>query len=314
MGVATGSGQRIRWMDLPPAVRDGVESILGSAVVDAVSQPGGFSPGTADRVRTASGGRAFVKAICPARSARSTALHRQEARVTAALPAGVPAPRLLGCYDDGDWVALVLQDIPGRNPATPWRADELAVALATLDELVRTLTPAPLRDLPAASEALAEDFAGWRRIAEDPPAELHPWVTQRLDQLCRLEQHALAAVDGDTLVHRDIRADNLLLRPDGGATVVDWPRACRGAAWLDLLVLLLNVRTFGGHDTHALLKRRAAAAGYDRDDLVATIAGFAGYYLDAARRPPPPNVPGLRAFQRARARAALSWLREALDG
>ena len=63
---------------------------------------------------------------------------------------------------------------------------------------------------------------------------------------------------------------------------------------LDLLVLLLNVRTFGGHDTHALLTRRAAAAGYDRDDLVATIAGFAGYYLDAARRPPPPNVPGLR--------------------
>ena len=147
-------------------------------------------------------------------------------RVAGQCTGAAPARR----YDDGDWVALVLQDIPGRNPATPWRADELAVALATLDELVRTLTPAPLPDLPAASEALADDFAGWRRIAEDPPAELHPWVTQRLDQLCRLEQRALAAVDGDTLVHRDIRADNLLLRPDGGATVVDWPRACRGAA------------------------------------------------------------------------------------
>jgi hypothetical protein len=76
----------------------------------------------------------------------------------------------------------------------------------------------------------------------------------------------------------------------------------------------MNVRTFGGHDTHALLTRRAVAAGYDRDDLVATIAAFAGYYLDAARQPPPPNVVGLRAFQSARADAALAWLLEALDG
>ena len=35
--------------------------------------------------------------------------------MTAALPASVPAPGLLGCHDDGYRVALVLEDIEGRH-------------------------------------------------------------------------------------------------------------------------------------------------------------------------------------------------------
>src|SRR5689334_9320284 len=57
------SGVRIGWADLPANVRDSVAGILGEPVVEAVSQSGGFSPGTADRVTTASGRRAFVKAV-----------------------------------------------------------------------------------------------------------------------------------------------------------------------------------------------------------------------------------------------------------
>lgn len=102
---------RIRWSDLPDAVRAAAEDILGDRVVEAVSQPGGFSPGTADRVRTAGGRRAFVKAVSPAQNDRSPGLHRTEALIAAALPPAAPAPRLLGSYDDGDWVALVFTDV-----------------------------------------------------------------------------------------------------------------------------------------------------------------------------------------------------------
>lgn len=45
------AGIRISWTDLPLRVRQGVESILDDTVVEAIGQIGGFSPGTADRIR-----------------------------------------------------------------------------------------------------------------------------------------------------------------------------------------------------------------------------------------------------------------------
>jgi len=45
------SGVRISWMQIPARVRAAIEAIIGGgATVTAVSQSGGFSPGTADRV------------------------------------------------------------------------------------------------------------------------------------------------------------------------------------------------------------------------------------------------------------------------
>ena len=40
---------RISWADLPGSVRAALEDIVGGPVVSAVSQAGGYSPGTADR-------------------------------------------------------------------------------------------------------------------------------------------------------------------------------------------------------------------------------------------------------------------------
>jgi aminoglycoside phosphotransferase (APT) family kinase protein len=304
------SGARIGWVDLPAAVQHAVEEILGGAVVEAVSQPGGFSPGTADRLRTADGRRAFVKAVSPQQNDRTPTLHRREAMVTAQLPAHAPAPRLLGTYDDGTWVALVLEDVEGRHPHTPWRSEELANVLDALDRLAQTTTPSPVDGLPAAEEALGYDFGGWRRVADDPPADLDPWAARNLDELCALADRGLAAIAGSTLVHADIRADNLLVRPDGTVVVVDWPWACRGAAWVDSVLLLINVRLHGGHDTHALLAQRAARTDADPGDLVAALAGVAGYFIDTARRPAPLGIPTVRGFQRAQGDALLAWLAE----
>ena len=114
--MISATGVRIGWVDLPSAVRGAVERSLGSQVVAAVSQPGGFSPGTADRVVTADGRRAFVKAVGGDINEGSLALHRMEARVAATLPSEAPAPRLLACHDDGEWIALVLEDVDGASP------------------------------------------------------------------------------------------------------------------------------------------------------------------------------------------------------
>ncbi|MFI2713000.1 phosphotransferase family protein [Micromonospora sp. NPDC018662] len=305
---------RLHWHELPPHVRTAVEAILDDRVVAAESQPGGFSPGTADRVRTARGGRAFVKAVSPALNSHTPAMHRAEARIAAALPATAPTPRLLGSHDDGDWITLVYADVEGRHPVTPWDAGELTAVLSTLETMAATLTPAPTVATTTAAEALGHDFGGWRRIAVDPPADLDPWARAHLSELRAAADRGLAALTGDTLCHLDVRADNLLVGPDGTVTVVDWPWACRGPAWLDTLLTVVNVQVYGGHDPDALLAARPLTAHVDPADLTGVLAGLTGFFLDSARQPPPPGIPTVRAFQRLQADALLPWLARRLAG
>ncbi|MET7835302.1 aminoglycoside phosphotransferase family protein [Micromonospora sediminicola] len=308
------SKTRLHWHELPAHVRTAIEAILDDRVVAAESQPGGFSPGTADRIRTARGGRAFVKAVSPAQNDRSPDMHRAEARIAAALPADAPTPRLLGSHDDGDWIALVFADVEGRHPVTPWDAGELDAALSTLEAMAVALTPAPAAATATATERLATDFGGWRRIAEDPPADLDPWARAHLSGLCAAADHGLTALTGDTLCHLDVRADNLLLGPDGTVTVVDWPWACRGPAWLDTLLTVVNVQVYGGHDPDELLATRPLTSHVDPTDLTGVLAGLTGFFLDGARQPPPPGIPTVRAFQRLQGDALLPWLARRLDG
>ncbi|MEV2241935.1 phosphotransferase [Micromonospora sp. NPDC049891] len=301
---------RLRWHQLPADVRSAVEKIIGDRVVEAVSQPGGYSPGTADRVVTANGRRAFVKAASPAQNPDTPDMHRAEARITAALPAYAPTPRLLGCHDDGHWVALVLTDVDGRHPVTPWQAEELDAVLGALERMSSALTPSPVAQVPVIAERLAEEFAGWRRVVDDPPPELNPWAQAHLDELCQWADRGLASMTGDTLCHVDVRADNLLVDRAGRVTVVDWPWAARGPAWLDTAMLLLDVRLQGGHDTEALLRRLPLTAAVDPDVVTGLYAGLAGFFTDRARLPPPPGIPTLRAFQHAQAEVLLAWLAE----
>jgi aminoglycoside phosphotransferase (APT) family kinase protein len=298
------TGARIRWADLPEHVRSAVEDILESPVVAAESQAGGFSPGTAERVVTARGTRAFVKAVSPQQNPVSPGMHRREARITGALPPGTPAPTLLGSYDDGEWIAMVLTDVEGRHPVTPWARPEINAVTATLDAMATRLTPAPIAGLPTAAESLRRDCAGWARVAADPPPDLDPWARERLPELTEKAAHAERAVAGDTLVHLDVRADNLLIGPAGEVTLIDWPWACRGPRWLDRLLLLVNVRLYGGHDCEAMLRDLDG----DEDDMRSVLIGLTGYFVDAARNPPPPGLPTLRAFQRAQADALLPWI------
>lgn len=155
MGVMiSASGARIGWADLPSHVRGAVEEVLGAPVVEACTQPGGFSPGSADRVLTRDGRRAFVKAAGAEQNEKTIELHRREAAVTAGLPATVPAPVLLGVHDDGQWVALVFDDVAGHQPRTPWVAHEIDAVMAALAQVaaateVRGLLPDVRMNLPA---------------------------------------------------------------------------------------------------------------------------------------------------------------------
>jgi hypothetical protein len=96
-------GPRMAYDDAPAAVRAWVERELGSQIVASSTQYGGFSPGVAARLVTASGRRAFVKAVGPELNPDTPGLFRQESVAMQALdPLRLTqAPRLYGGYDDG---------------------------------------------------------------------------------------------------------------------------------------------------------------------------------------------------------------------
>ena len=206
------AGVRMAWPSVPAGLRYAVEQQLGGRVVEAVTQPGGFSPGVAARLKTATGTRAFVKAVGPELNPESPGIHRAEARIAAALPEGTPAPRLLGFFDEDGWVVLVFEDIEGAPPVLPWEAAELARVLDAVAELAVALTPAPI-DAPAVADRFGEEFQGWRRLVEaqrrgdDDLVGLDTWACGHLADLAALETGWEAAAEGPTLVHADLRAE-----------------------------------------------------------------------------------------------------------
>lgn len=304
-------GARIGWSELPDALRGWVEQLLAGPVVAAHGQHGGFSPGTADRVVTAAGARAFVKAVSAAQNPDTPSLLRREAEVLGRLPADVGAPRLIGCQDVDGWTVLVTEDIEGRHPVQPWSDADTRAAFAILTRLAGRSDPAP-DWLPGLEDEVGELLSAWPRLGAGPADLLDPWAAGRLDELAARSAATAARLRGDTVVHVDVRADNLLVQPDGVARLVDWPWAARGCPWFDAASLLVNLRLRGSGDLAAYLPL-VHDLGATPDDVVGVVAGMAGYFVEAGAKPAVPGLPALRAFQRAQGVAAVAVLRELLD-
>jgi aminoglycoside phosphotransferase (APT) family kinase protein len=311
MAFPPAQGARVPWEGVPESVREAVESQLGSPVAEAVTQPGGFSPGVAARLRLEDGRSVFVKAVGPEPNPDSPEFHRREARVAAALPPETPAPRFLFCHDDGDWVALAFEDVDGREPELPWRRDELERVLEALTDLSAALTPAPI-EAPRLPERYGELFRGWRTLAQTQPDGLDSWPTERLDALAELEARWEEASAGETLLHADIRADNVLLTDDR-VVFVDWPHVCLGASWVDLLAFLPSVAMQAGPKPWELFDDHPLARDADPERVNAVLAALAGFFIHRSTLPPPPGLPTIRDFQQAQGAESLSWLRRRLE-
>jgi hypothetical protein len=295
----TGS-HRIRWTDLPATVAAALGRMLGSEIVSAESQPGGFSEGLAARVRLADGRRAFIKA---ASSAVAT-FHRREAAVTEALaPTGL-VPRLLDVYDDGHWVALAFEEIPGRLPAQPWDPSELSRVLDATTALAEALTPAPVDPAILAPPRLG----GWADLAASGSgSRVNASAHDHLDDLVDLESQAPAALAGDTLLHGDLYPFNLLLTPDR-VVAVDWPHAWIGAAHCDVLTLLSSA-SLSGIDPQPLAGRHPLTRDLDPLAVDAFLAVHSGFLFRVAESAGSGTDPRLRAMMVALATGSLDWLR-----
>ncbi len=311
------AGTRVSWADLPGPVRADIERACGTPVISTRTQPGGFSPGLAVRALCADGARVFIKAVSARANSDSHRYHQREARILTALDSLItarqlPIPRLRGTATCGSWTALVIDDVDGRQPATPWQPSDLGRVLTTLDDVADALTPA-LIPVPAITDLYARAFTGWRTLASQPGTSyLDSWTRDHLSQLASLEQDWAAHADGQTVLHTDRRADNLLLTRDRDM-VVDWPHACRGAAFIDPVLLAGSIAADGGPPPNQVIAGSRSARAASRDAITAIVCAAAGYFTERALRPPEPGLAAARAHQAAQGQATRQWLAQLLD-
>ena len=302
------SGVRVEWEDVPAAIRAAIEERAGARVTESNTRRGGFSPGLAAELSLEDGRRIFVKAVSEAANPDSPRMHRREANIVASLPAAAPVPRLLWVLDDGGWVGLGFEYVDGVHPAEPWRTDEVQLVVKALGHMAELLTPSPIEWAGQAAARFDErGISGWRLALASHETRLDPWAVAHLSQLADLEALAQEASGGDTLLHFDTRADNILISRDR-VWVVDWPSACIGAPWIDWVAMAPSVAMQGGPEPDEFL-RMFGPTGASDEEVNAVICALAGYFTVRALQPPPPGIPTVRAFQAAQGKVAVEWLR-----
>lgn len=307
-------GERLAWSSLPGHITAAIEKFLGSPVTLISSKPGGFSPGVAAVVQTTDGKNVFVKAVSSCPSAAAAESHRREILVNRSFPTDLqlPIPRLLWSFDEGDdgWVVLVFEAVDGSELAQPWDRGELGLVSDSLNALARRLTPSPIGKSVVGTASLWDVVTTnhWRqRDNEADRLRLDAWTQRNLEQLAALSDNAGMAVAGETLIHCDLRADNMVLSHDQ-VFIVDWPHARIGAAWLDPLFMGPSVTMHGGGDPEEFLRQSTVDQQLQHEHVNAALAAVAGFFTSSSLDPEPQGLRGLRAFQRAQGDVARTWL------
>jgi hypothetical protein len=156
----------------------------------------------------------------------------------------------------------------------------------------------PPPHLPTLGEAL-KNLPGWFSVAADPQPFSASGVVfialagAALPTLLAAEQRVV--LDGDSLVHCDLRSDNLCLR-DGRAVLIDWNHACIGNPQLDLMSWLPGLHAEGGPLPEEIAGDATEFAAY-----------MSGYWAASAGRSPIDGAPRVRPLQLFQLKSALPW-------
>jgi serine/threonine protein kinase len=293
--------ERVERVVLPECLTGWIESELGAAVVSAVPQAGGISPGPAARIELADGRRYFIKAVAESEAPYMPRHFRLEMDVLRRLPVAPYRPSLVATYDDSDWVALVLEDVEGTHPnlsepAVRDNARDLVRAQS------RALTPDPV-------QLECDDVAATVRRWHSAIAAIDPVVRGKLPHWWRQEEPTLLGrlssladrMPPESWCHFDIRDDNMLVRTDGSMVVLDWGMSRSGPAWMDEMLLALHEVTTPTFDSLvAEIPEYGVASDESREDAVTDYLLCLGISLAAvAYGASPDGLPRLMSQRRA---------------
>jgi hypothetical protein len=207
-------------------------------------------------------------------------------------------PEVLGFDDDGERPVLALEDLSAADWPPPWTDERIA---AVLDAL------AAIRATPAPDHLIRHEGDGgvdWQAVAADPAPFLAlgmcspAWLDAALPAL--IAAAAAAPLAGESLVHLDIRSDNLCFR-DGRVVVLDWNHAEIANPDLEIAAWLPSLQAEGGPAPDTILP-----------DAPGLAAWLAGYFCARAGEAPFDDAPHVRPLQIQQSKTALPWAARAL--
>ena len=292
---------RPSWRSIPDALREGIATRTGS-VVQADSPVGGFTPGLATCLTLCDGGRVFIKAL-PA-DHPVAASYRHEAASAAHVAGVMPVPAMRWHDEIAGWIVLAFDAVDGRHSRLGPSDEDLPAVLDAVTALA-----VPVSGMPQRTERIGPWLHGWADLDAGSAAGLHPWAVARVQELSATERRWIAYAEGTTLVHGDLRADNILIT-DRGAVFVDWAFAAAGAAWLNLadLVPQMILAGYTPADAERQLADLPVWRNAPSDAITSYAAANAGYWTRWARQPVPVDAPHVREYQARAGDAAVEWI------
>lgn len=293
-------GVRAAYPSIPASVRHWVDESLGSRVVESSEQVGGMSPGCATRVVCADGRRAFVKAVGTELNPDTPTLFRREITALRTIGGNPLWASLEAAYDDGNWVALILEDVDGQHPdlSDDPTLDQLLTDTETLSKalaLVEHPEPAPEEGGLGDFARMVTRWAGFvDALVETPSAPAPAWLRDEAAGWAD-RVRALSNYEPGQLQHGDIRNDNLIVRPTGEMVFIDWGMSMIGPAWLDPLLARLERVDEPWFDASIASSPSLADAGDDR--ITTWLVGFGGMLAQRSITAVDVNLPTINEFR-----------------
>lgn len=206
-------------------------------------------------------------------------------------------PRLLG-FDDGPLPLLLLEDLSAAHWPPPWTLEYVRSVISTLETIGSVRPPLPLPALTAMPDHQPSFAEGWSAVAAEPGPFLAlglcsaQWLESALPALLASQSVSL---EGESLLHNDLRSDNLCFL--GERTIlIDWNGAAVGNPLFDIAFWLPSLQFEGGPQPEAAYPAAAPFAGI-----------VSGFFAARAGLPDILDAPFVRRVQREQLSTALPW-------
>jgi Phosphotransferase enzyme family len=220
----------------------------------------------------------------------------------------------------------VTEFIEGGNPPVPVTPHTVAEMLATADRLA-AVEPCAVAGLTHDTDAVSRYWIGARELAADDARgsitssllsstltiDAQDWLVTNLARVVELERGFGAAFAGESLLHNDLRTDNVVASPSRGFVPVDWAWASIGSPLFDVVTMLPSLHLDGAGPPWETINGSTIGAAASPGELSALVAGVLGEFVRCALRPPPPGIAHVRLFQARQAAVCLDWLRHLID-
>lgn len=230
----------------PPQLQESVERGCGKQSASWVAPGFGLSAAHRFCVRFSDGSGAFVKAATDPWTERQL---RVEHLVLSTVR-GEHMPSVLAWIDEPaqHFPVLITEDLssaywPASHEGVVWRAGQFEALFSGIRSVTSMRAPEALDKLHSRVHKT------WAEIATSPEPFLRlglcseEWYQQVIDALICAEQEVVTA--GETLLHGDVRSDNVCFR-GSGVVFVDWAEAMRGNPAYDLACVLPTLHLEGG--------------------------------------------------------------------